>query len=220
MNFIKSLDYRRGASDLAQRIIQELKLGREVLWLITGGSSIPSSIEALAELKQNLTDLSNLTVTLTDERYGEVGHKDSSWQKLTDSGFDFEFVNAIPVLIGKSFDETAYEWERRVTDALNEADVVIAQFGVGTDMHIAGILPESEGARAAGLVSHYVAGTFDRITLTFDALSRVSSAFVFIFGEAKRGVVDKLRTCDLPPEFMPASILKSIPEVFVYSDNV
>ncbi len=220
MHFIKSPDYKKGGEDLALRIAEELNSGKKVLWLLTGGSSIPSSVRALQIIKEKVSDLTNLTVTLTDERYGDVGHKDSSWQKLIDSGFDFQSVRAIPVNAGLSFDETAYAWEKKVGEAFGTCDIVIAQFGVGADLHIAGILPESPAASDKGLVSYYRSGMYERITLTFDAILLVHVAYVFIFGEAKREVVSELRSCSDPISMKPANILKSLPEVFVYSDNV
>lgn len=220
MEFIKSEDYRRGSEDLAKRIVSELIQGKKVLWLLTGGSSVSSSVEALRIIKENVRDLVNLAVTLTDERYGQVGHKDSSWQKLIDSGFDFSGLNALPVILGLSFEETAHEWERHVSEAFISSDIVIAQFGVGRDMHIAGILPASPATGDRGLVSYYRSGTFERITLTFEAIKHVNAAYVFIFGEPKREAVQELRVSDAPLDLKPANILKFLPEVFVYLDNV
>ncbi len=220
MKFIKSEDFKRGSNDLAQRIVSELGQGKRVLWILTGGSSIPSSVVALQMVKDAQIDLKSLTVTLSDERYGDVGHADSSWQKLLDSGFDFESVKSIPVIAGLSFDETAREWARKVGDAFASHDIIIAQFGVGEDLHIAGILPGSPAATDTGLVSYYKSGSFDRITLTFQAMKLIHAAYVFIFGEAKRDAVKELRTSTDPLLMKPANVLKSISEVYVYSDQI
>jgi 6-phosphogluconolactonase/glucosamine-6-phosphate isomerase/deaminase len=219
MQYVKSVDYKKGAEDLANNIITKLGEGKKVLWLLTGGSSIPSCVYAMRIVKKEAPDLSRLTVTLTDERYGEVGHSDSSWKKLVDLGFDFEGVNAIPVLKGKSFTDTAKDWEEDVSKVFADSDCIISQFGIGSDLHIAGIIPESDGSEETSLVSHYSTGTFDRITLTFSAIRKIDMAFVFIFGDSKKGVVTKLKESTADPKKVPANILKSIPQVYIYTDQ-
>jgi len=220
MQYIKSKDYKSGARDLATEIVAELKDGRKVLWFLTGGSSISSCVEAFNIVRNELVDLSNLTVTLTDERYGEVGHVDSSWQKLIDSGFDFDLVPNIPVLKGLRFTETARDWQEALTEVFSSSDLIIAQFGIGSDLHIAGILPESLATKEIDFVSFYSTDEFNRITLSFEGIKQINRAYVFIFGESKKDVISELQDSDEPISQKPANILKSLPEVFVYSDQI
>jgi 6-phosphogluconolactonase/glucosamine-6-phosphate isomerase/deaminase len=91
---------------------------------------------------------------------------------------------------------------------------------VGSDLHIAGILPGSPATSDTGLVSYYKSGNFDRITMTFNAIKLIHTAYVFMFGDAKREAVKELRTSAAPLDMKPANILKSIPEVLVYSDQI
>jgi len=53
-----------------------------VLWLVPGGSNIPIAVEAMDMIRKEMSGLSlkYLTITLSDERYGSVGHKDSNWK--------------------------------------------------------------------------------------------------------------------------------------------
>ena len=50
---------------------------------------------------------------------------------------------------------------------------------MGTDGHIAGILPGTESVQAAGLVTSYQTEQFDRITLTFNGLDQVQELWLF-----------------------------------------
>jgi 6-phosphogluconolactonase/glucosamine-6-phosphate isomerase/deaminase len=220
MQYIKLEDYKKGSKDLADAIASELNQGKKVLWFLTGGSSIPSCVETLNILKDTNTDLKMITVTLTDERYGEVGHADSSWKKLIDQGFDFEAVNAIPVLAGKDFEETSEAFEIAMIKAFAENDVIISQFGIGSDLHIAGILPDSPATVETKLVSHYTTETFNRITLSFEGIRKIQKAFIFIFGESKKSVISELKESVEPLSKKPANILKEIQDVFVYSDQL
>lgn len=220
MQYIKSVDYKKGSDDLTNAIILELNQGKKVLWFLTGGSSIPSCVEALKILKNSNVDLKKITVTLTDERYGEVGHEDSSWKKLIDDGFDFESINAIPVLTGKGFEETAQDFAHNLAKSFEENDVIISQFGIGSDLHIAGILPGSPAASETKLVSAYISEPFKRITLSFESIRMIDRAFVFIFGESKKDVIAELKESQAPLKEKPANILKEVLEVFVYSDQI
>ncbi|MES2409277.1 MAG: 6-phosphogluconolactonase [Patescibacteria group bacterium] len=220
MEYIKSVNYKKGSEDLADAIILELNQGKKVLWFLTGGSSIQSCVDTLQILKNSIVDLKKITVTLTDERYGEVGHADSSWKKLTDARFDFEALNTIPIVTGKDFEQAANDFENNLSNAFAENDIVISQFGIGSDLHIAGILPGSPATHETNLVSSYISEPFKRITLSFDAIRKINKAFVFIFGESKKNVISELKESVAPLKEKPANILKEISEVFVYSDQI
>lgn len=222
MNYISSKNQDQGAFDLSNNIVKSLNDGKKVLWFLTGGSSIPACVTALNNIKEHVgsIELKNLTVTLTDERFGPLGHTDSSWQKLSEAGFDFESVNAIPVISDTSFEEAAKKYDEQVRRALSEHNVIVAMFGVGSDMHIAGILPQSAGTEASGYTTAYDTNTFKRITLTLGGIKQVNMAYVFIFGYEKKDVIAKLQTSVAPISLEPSLVLRSIPSVYIYSDQI
>jgi len=227
--------------ELATKISTYLNDSKKVLWLICGGSNIPIAIQALNELKRRMNDnttmenvsvrptnsgandtvnplLHNLTVTLTDERYGSINHPDSNWRQLREQGFDFALVNAIPVLVGKSLDETTKLFGINLRDALNQNDVIVGQFGIGTDGHIAGVLPNSIGVKSPGTVVSYDAGKFKRITITLKTISSMNIAYSFVYGESKREAISNLRM-NLTVDEQPAQILKEVGEAVIFTDQ-
>lgn len=232
-----------GAKDLADRILSYLNEGKKVLWLVCGGSNIPISVKVLKFLKDSTIKqlnkgtiqtsaksiensgndensiLKNLTVTLTDERYGSINHPDSNWRQLREKGFDFEAVTAIPVLVGKSFDETTKLFGVNLRDAWSDNDIKIGQFGVGADGHIAGVLPKSKAAKNVGTVFGYEAAPFRRVTITLATIEKLDCAYAFVYGESKREAMSRLHE-DLTAEVEPAQVLKKVKEVVVYSDFV
>lgn len=230
MQFIKD-NSKVGAQALAGKVVNSLKEGKKVLWLVPGGSNIPIAVEAMDMIRKEMGDLSlkYLTVTLSDERYGSVGHKDSNWKQLEDAGFNFDGVNKIPVLIGKSLEGTVSAYKKGIIKAMNEVatseGLIIGQFGIGADGHIAGILPHSRAAayleadhtgKDSPLVCAYRSPPFIRITLTPVALNKVSAAYIFAFGSSKREAVERLRGQDLSIAEQPAQILKHLPEAYLY----
>ncbi len=218
MEFIHSEDGKDGAIAMGDELAEALKKG-SVTWLVCGGSSIALAVIAMRHLREKTSeeDLARLTVGLTDERYGDVGHKDSNWQQLLDAGFDTAGVDVIPTLIGAPLAETVTAYAEKLDRAL-DADTVIVQFGIGADGHIAGILPGSSAVTAAELVAGYEAGPYTRITMTPPAFDRVDIAYAFVFGESKREAVEKLRTQDLSISDMPSQLLKQIPAKSIHTD--
>lgn len=220
MELISSPDEKAGVEAMAQKITSSLSSGKKVLWLICGGSNIPYAKEAMDLIRLRQRDaLPLLSIGQTDERYGEVGHKDSNWQQMIEANFNFEGVKTLPILRGKPRAETVAEYAPVIEQAFNEHHVVVAQFGIGADGHVAGMLPHTGGISAAELVFGYDSPPFVRITLTPPAFTHINAAYTFAFGAAKREAIDKLKQI-LPLEEEPCQILKTISESYFYSDQV
>ncbi len=207
-----------GAEPLYERLVAELQTGDRVLWLVPGGSNIPLSTDISKRLPEELTG--NLTIMLTDERYGEVWHADSNTRQLDEAGFDAKQATMVPVLTcDLTLQEATEHYADALADAFAQSDVVIGQFGMGADGHIAGILPGSPAVDSPELAAGYDAGSFTRITMTPSAIQHVDAAYVYAFGEAKRPALERLQTEEVPLAEQPAQILKSLPEAFIYNDQ-
>ncbi len=107
-----------------------------------------------------------------------------------------------------------------LADAFAHHDAVVAQFGIGADGHVAGMLPHSPAVEAAALVAGYESKPFVRISMTPPAIAHVQAAYTFVFGEAKKEAVSNLQTKELTLADEPCQILKTIPESYFYSDQV
>jgi 6-phosphogluconolactonase/glucosamine-6-phosphate isomerase/deaminase len=209
-----------GITDLAERLNKELDEGKTVAWLVCGGSNIPAAVEVMNQLRHDVAD--RLTITLTDERFGEPGHADSNWQQLKQAGFDFAKATAIPVLEADTdLTETTKHYHAVAEEILASHDVIIAQFGIGADGHIAGILPGSPASQEQEmLAAGYSAGQFTRLTLTFPALQQIDAAYAMAFGGAKKTALSQLQSQDIVLQKQPSQILKKLPEAYVYNDQI
>lgn len=225
MEFIKTPDPGQAIEDMARRISAVLESDRKVLWLVCGGSNIPVAVKTM-DLLRTQTDeskLSGLTVAQTDERYGPVGHKDSNWAQLAEMGFNLRKIASIPVLIGKSLEATVSDYADNLKSAMEQCltagGEIIALFGIGSDSHIAGILPDSPVFSDPRSASGYEAGPFIRITMTTHAVRKVSCAYALAFGDSKKQTIRKLgKKGDIVQE--PAQILKTLPQAYLYSDQL
>ena len=218
MQFIKTTGWDKGTSALTQRLTQELEKGR-VLWLVCGGSNIAAATNVMSQLDDELT--ARLSIFLTDERFGEIGHSHSNAQQLATAGFQTKQAVFVPVLAsGFSLEETQERYAAALQTAIDHAHCVIAQFGIGADGHIAGILPHTVATTTEAWVVAYDAPPYTRVTLTFPALRHIDAAYAMVFGEDKRTALHKLETENLPLPDQPSQILKELPEAYVYNDQV
>jgi 6-phosphogluconolactonase/glucosamine-6-phosphate isomerase/deaminase len=205
---------------LTKRLLKQLKKPGQpkVLWLVCGGSNIALSVAVMAQIPAKLTK--NLAVMLTDERFGPVGHPDSNIKQLFDAGFDPKQATVVPVLMpGVALEDTAARYEQVVATAFDAASIIIAQFGIGADGHIAGVLPGTPGVDSTHAVVGYQTETFTRITLTLEAIKQINVAYAFVFGTDKHDALEKLLK-DVPLSEEPSQILKQIKESYVYNDQV
>jgi 6-phosphogluconolactonase/glucosamine-6-phosphate isomerase/deaminase len=218
----------QASNQLAERLEHELSQDKQVVWLVSGGSNIPLSVHIMDHLRANVADkLPNLTIALSDERYGKPGHPDSNWQQLQDAGFATGSAQVIPTLVPNlTLEDTCATYEQSLGQALSKADndgCVIAQLGMGGDGHIAGILPDSAAAsNEQGLVTGYDGGAYMRITITAMAFSHnlIKTAYCFAYGDNKHDALERLMQQELSVSDQPAQLLKLIPQAYIYTDQV
>lgn len=195
---------------------EKLAGGQQVLWLIPGGSAI----EVAAAVSQRLQDidLSKLTVTLTDERYGPVGHHDSNWLQLAQAGLSLPGARLVPVLHGHSVEDTTAEFARHLQEYCQGAAYCLGFFGMGADGHTAGILPDSPAVLATEWAASYQGPDFMRITMTPPAIAALDEAVVYAMGEAKLPALQNLRQ-EIPLAKQPAQALKKIKQFTIFNDQ-
>ncbi len=219
MKFIRTEGTAELEAALVKKLNEALATGKKVLWLVPGGSNIPAAARIMSALQ--LSDPTKLTITMTDERYGDIGHKDSNQVQLKEAGFDTKGATFIPYLSGVSLNETVRHIDGLLKEAFSQAEIIIGFFGMGADGHIAGILPHSLPAEDKEVwVVGYDAPNFQRITLTPFALSHLHSAFVGAFGGEKLATLATLKNGDLPIVEQPAQLIKKLPEVYVFNDQI
>lgn len=203
---------------LSELITGKLKSDSNVLLLVPGGSGIGTAVAVAEKLKD--TDLSNLTITLTDERFGPVGHADENWQQLLDQGFVMSGVRSYRVLQGGSLQEAAQAFSETLDRFLDESDYTVGLFGIGGDGHTAGIKPGTVAVTESNLVSGYEGSDFQRITTTFSAIQRLDEALLYATGESKRVVLNELLNQSIDLNQQPAQILKTVKKSTVFTDQI
>jgi 6-phosphogluconolactonase/glucosamine-6-phosphate isomerase/deaminase len=204
------------AKDLAKLLKKHLLKGERVLWLLSGGSSIPIAVSAGRELKG--IDLSKLYVSLTDERFGKLNHIEENWKQLLDEGLDLPGANLYRPLTGRGIQKTTELFSTWLTEQFANADYKVGIFGLGADGHTCGIKPESTAVSATNLATSFLGDDHERITITFPAIKQIDEAIIQASGGGKRGIISDLLNKVLSLKEQPAQILKAIPKSALYTD--
>jgi 6-phosphogluconolactonase/glucosamine-6-phosphate isomerase/deaminase len=197
---------------VADRLNQLSKKNR-LLWLVPGGSAA----EVAASACHYIAERENIIISLTDERFGPVGHTDSNWRRLKDLGFKFS-PKDYEILSDRSLTKTTTAFNAFLDKQINGNAFKTALLGMGEDGHISGILPGSPAISSAKWAVSYSGPDFIRLTTTAAFISRVDEAFIYIAGSAKRQQIDRLaRNIDRSEQ--PAQLLKQLPRVVFYYSN-
>ncbi|MDB5179367.1 MAG: hypothetical protein JWN01_1310 [Patescibacteria group bacterium] len=218
MNFTHATSTKPAVDHLAQTITEHLEAGDHVLWLLSGGSAINVAVEVGGRLRGADIDLAGLIVTLTDERYGPVGHAGSNWRQLEDAGLGLPGATLLPVLAGVDLEATAEEYTAILKNHLHSADYRLGLFGIGPDGHTAGILPHSPAVAATKLAASFDGGQYQRVTMTAPAIALLDEAVVYAAGEPKWPTLARLAREDAPLTEQPAQVLKAVPQLTIFTD--
>lgn len=131
-------------------------------------------------------------VCVVDERYGKAFHANSNELLIKESGL-LNYLKKCgigfhKVLRGKNFLQTAADYNQTVSELFEKFPKKIGIMGIGTNLHTAGIFPNSTVERSLNLViADEVEDKYpQRITLTMRALAEFDSFIIMAFGEEKK----------------------------------
>lgn len=208
----------QAASALATSITTKLKHGKRVLWLLSGGSGIDVAIKTQGLLSADL-DLTNLYVSLTDERFGDLNHADENWSQLIAAGLSLPGAHLYRPLLGQDIATTTQLFNNWLGEQFSAADYKIGIFGMGADSHTAGIKPGSQPEDMQDYAYCFKADDFERITISTLAIKRLDEAVIQASGGDKLDAIKQLLNNDYPIDIRPAQILKSVKLSSLYTDQ-
>jgi 6-phosphogluconolactonase/glucosamine-6-phosphate isomerase/deaminase len=211
---------REGATRAVVRGLDKtLESGLKVLWLLCGGSNVQLELDVFKALKHATRD--KLVISLVDDRFVAMDSQNSNWHQLIDGGLNGERAQLEPPVVdwSLSIDDAAHDWAVRLQRRIDDADAVIALYGIGPDGHIAGIVPNGVAvAEREKLVVGYQGHDFPRITTTPLLIPQLDLAIAVVMGDVKKPVLERFQT-DLEPAEQPAQLLKQAAELVVYTDQ-
>jgi 6-phosphogluconolactonase/glucosamine-6-phosphate isomerase/deaminase len=201
---------------LVETLTTHLQAGEHILWLLSGGSGAKVCLEVAKRLQDQ--PLENLWVTLTDERYGDVGHADENWQQLLDAGFSLPGATLYRPLNGLDRPQTTAGLASWLKEHIESADYSVGLFGIGPDGHTAGIKPQSPAASSTEWAADFTGEDFERITMTFPAIRDLSEVVTQAMGAEKGPTLRQLLQTDTDLAMQPAQVLKTVKKSTLYTD--
>ncbi len=214
MKFIKSDTPDAAAIYIAQTISTKISNDKKVLWLVPGGSAITVAVAASQQIHG--VD-SNLYISLTDERPGAVGHPESNWQQLKETGFNYLTREYYEVLHGQSTSQDTTAFAAWLERTISNVDFRIGLFGIGSDGHTAGLLPGCVSP-SGEMVAFYKREEQERISVTPALFSQLDVAVIYAVGAEKKQMLEILAS-DAPSD-LPLLNLRAAHELIVYNDQV
>ncbi len=217
--------------DITRKLREFRDEGRDVLFLSSGGS-------ALRVLDRIDTDVISpyLTIGIFDERF-DLTNKTSNYAALRTTTFYRRAVERGCRLIdtqtrpGMTIDALAdyYEKELRTWRKRHPTGVVMATMGIAADGHTAGIMPFPEdpvrfrelfeGERWIIAYDTKDKNPFPlRVTTTFTFLRSIDLIGIFVVGEEKGSIFQKILEGDSLAE-CPARIIKELHRGAIYTDR-
>jgi len=123
LNFKTTTKIDDAADFVASAALRELQSGKKVLLFLTGGASVSVGVKIADLLKAKDTGslLKNLTVTLTDERYGPIDHFNSNLFQLTEQGFNLPQAKIISILIDEDKNSTVEKFNKNLNEEFTKA---------------------------------------------------------------------------------------------------
>ncbi len=201
---------------LTKSISTHLAKGESVLWLLSGGSGAAVCIEVSKALRD--VDTSNLFITMSDERYGPIGHADENIQQLLDGGFEVGQATLYRPLQGLDRNSTTMMLSDWLANTIGTVGFSIALLGIGSDGHTSGIKPNSIAVSSTEAAVDFTGDDFERITTTITFLEAFDELIVQSFGDAKHTVIASLLHEKIPIAEQPAKFITNILNATLYSD--
>ena len=160
---------------------------------LSGGNTPKLFYELFAK---KFHDYNNISIWTVDERHVDTREKISN-QNMINSIFDDTNLDVIEFIYSESPHLSAENYTTKVMKKINKFNIAV--LGVGDDGHIASLFPNTTALESdkKGFVENEVnILTKWRITSTYQLLAEVEYLYLFVTGENKKEVIQKIGNAD------------------------
>lgn len=197
---------------IAQRAIEE----RGAFFVALSGGSTPKAIFESLVLPENARKIewAKVHVFWSDERAVPPEDAESNYKMAMDAG-----LKKLPIppqqihrmVAEKEIEKNALAYEKTIQKVLKGAPFDLMMLGMGEDGHTASLFPGTEGVNVTDhlAIANYIPQKKCwRMTLTFPCINASAHIAVYVLGEAKRKMLEKILG-SAPSEALPASLVGS-----------
>ena len=196
LEIIKEKTHEECSKLLLELISQQINESEKISIGLSGGSTPQLFYELFAKKFYKYDNISLWTV---DERHIKTSENISN-QNMINSIFNDSKLDVIEYVYDKDPHVSAENYTNKVIEKIDKFDIAV--LGVGDDGHIASLFPDSKAldSNKKGFVENEVnILTKWRITSTYKLLTDVDYLYLFVTGENKKEIIQKIgNEDDLP----------------------
>ena len=196
LEIIKEKTHEECSKLLLELISQRINESEKISIGLSGGNTPQLFYELFAKKFQKYDNISLWTV---DERHIKTSENISN-QNMINSIFNDSKLDVIEYVYDKDPHVSAENYTNKVIEKIDKFDIAV--LGVGDDGHIASLFPDSKAldSNKKGFVENEVnILTKWRITSTYKLLTDVDYLYLFVTGENKKEIIQKIgNEDDLP----------------------
>ena len=196
LEIIKEKTHEECSKLLLELISQQINESEKISIGLSGGNTPQLFYELFAKKFHKYDNISLWTV---DERHIKTSENISN-QNMINSIFNDSKLNVIEYVYDKDPHVSAENYTNKVIEKIDKFDIAV--LGVGDDGHIASLFPDSKALNSnkKGFVENEVnILTKWRITSTYKLLTDVDYLYLFVTGENKKEIIQKIgNEDDLP----------------------
>ena len=216
IEFYKIHSNNQFIKDFSDKLQNLLNQHQRILWIVSGGSNITNEVAIMSKVSNK--DSARLEILLSDERFGPSDYPASNYNLLLQAGFNPKQAKFENILTLADIEKANSYYSELFKAKIQNTDYIIAELGIGSDSHIAGILPSSTAANSKELSCYYEGPDYQRITLTFNALSKIDQVMIYSEGKDKEEVINNLLAKENRDQtIFPSEIVYKIKSVSIYN---
>lgn len=177
---------------------------------LSGGSTPKAIYQALArEENRDRIDWGKVLLFWSDERCVPPDHPDSNYKMAMDDGLGSLDIPKEHIFRMKGElhpEESAKEYDLLLNEEVPNERFDLIMLGMGEDGHTASLFPKTHALHTTG---RYVTANFVpqmdtwRLTFTYDCINSAENIAIYVLGEKKADIVDKVLNGEHNPDTYP-----------------
>jgi 6-phosphogluconolactonase len=182
---------------------------------LSGGSTPKKIFQKLSTMEDRL-DWSKVFLFWGDERSVAPTHPDSNYRMAMEEGG----LSKLPISKNQIFrmvaetdiEENAKAYEDTILDKLGSHPFDLIMLGMGEDGHTASLFPHTQGLKVKGrlVIPNFVPqkNTW-RMTFTYECINRSRQICIYVLGEEKALILEKVLADSTHPDDYPIQLIGS-----------
>jgi len=177
---------------------------------LSGGSTPKAIFQSLSEeTNRNQIDWSKVYLWWSDERSVDGDDENSNYRMAMDAGFSDLPVPEDHIFRMKGegdIEAHALEYEELIKEHVPDQKFDLVMLGMGEDGHTASLFPETHALHSDGrlVVANFIPKLDTwRLTFTYKLINDARQIVVYVIGENKAEMLDKIVNSDYSPDHLP-----------------